>query len=93
MKNPPPCSNREDVIAAELYKTEEGRELLSSALGLCSPLKGGSAELTALTEYFQAPWFYIAEGDYPFPSTCEPRLLDLPPSLVLSLSRSLAPSF
>ena len=51
-----------------LGETEEGRGRLSKLLRLCSPLDS-AAQVETLISYAQQPWFLMAEGDFPFPST------------------------
>ncbi len=63
---------RDNVAAAypvmsALTQSASGRQLLQQALRLCSPVQPYDGP--ALVSYWQDPWFYLAEGDYPFPST------------------------
>lgn len=63
---------RENMLSAwplleRVADTASGREAISQAMNLCKPLGAGDAR--ALLRYLQAPWFNMAEGDYPFPST------------------------
>lgn len=52
----------------DIGKTSEGRALLSTAFNLCRPLKNVE-DVSRLISYGHGPWFEMAEGDYPFPST------------------------
>lgn len=52
----------------DIGKTSEGRALLSTAFNLCNPLKSVN-DVAHLIRYGHSPWFEMAEGDYPFPST------------------------
>ena len=54
-------------IMDALAQSNSGRQLLSQELRLCSPLE--ESEAAELVQYWQTPWFFLAEGDYPFPST------------------------
>ena len=78
---------RDHVAAAypiidALTHTVAGRKLLGSALRLCEE-PASTDDAAALINYWQDPWFYLAEGDYPFPSTyitfsVGPGLIPLP---------------
>jgi len=64
-----------------LATSADGRKLLSETLRLCKPLD--EDEASQLINYWQTPWFFLAEGDYPFPSTyitfsVGPGLIPLP---------------
>ena len=50
-----------------LVRSESGRKVLQESLRMCSPVQ--ESEALELVEFWQTPWFYLAEGDYPFPST------------------------
>ena len=52
----------------DIGKTKEGLKYISEKFGLCKPLET-QADLEAFIQYAQAPWFLLAEGDYPFAST------------------------
>lgn len=54
-------------LIAEIGKTDSGRALLSQAFQTCNPLEEN--EIEKLIMYASEPWFYLAEGNYPFPST------------------------
>ena len=58
-------------LIAALASISAGRELLTSSLRLCSPITS-PGEVATLISYWQDPWFYLAEGDYPFPSSYIP---------------------
>lgn len=52
---------------SEVAKTTEGRETLSDAMNLCTPLgTTPQKDVTALLAYLQTPLFDLAEGSYPF---------------------------
>lgn len=53
------------VLIDNLGKTQEGRDLLSSTMGLCSPLSS-ERDVSTLLTYLQSPLFNLAEGSYPF---------------------------
>ena len=55
------------VLLSDIGSTTEGRETLSTAMNLCSPLQS-SADVKALLSYLQTPLFDLSEGSYPFPS-------------------------
>lgn len=64
---------RDNLAAAwplirETSRTSAGREMLSRAFKTCAPIKTFE-EAQTLLELGQSPWFDMAEGDYPFPST------------------------
>ena len=64
---------RDNLAAAwplirETGRTAAGREMLSRAFKTCAPLKTFE-EAESLLSIGQEPWFDMAEGDYPFPST------------------------
>lgn len=64
---------RDNLAAAwplirETGRTAAGRETLSRAFKTCAPIKTFE-EAQSLLEIGQEPWFDMAEGDYPFPST------------------------
>jgi len=50
-----------------ISRSAAGRARIASAFGLCAPLETAEAAYDLLA-YAQAPWFEMAEGDYPFPS-------------------------
>ena len=55
------------VIISEVAKTEEGREILTEAMNLCTPLgTTPQSNVAALLAYLQTPLFDLAEGSYPF---------------------------
>lgn len=60
-------------LIREVGATPLGRELLASTFRLCGaagqPRLPDTAAVERLIQYLQAPWFLIAEGDFPFPST------------------------
>ena len=65
----------------EAAQTAAGRLLLSEAFGTCEPLAPGEVEKMIM--YGSFPWFNLAEGNYPFPSTyitfsVGPGLIPLP---------------
>ena len=67
---------RDNLIAAfplinEAGKSSAGRAVLSDAFQTCKPLTGLS-DIAALLHTAQKPWLYLAEGNYPFPSTYIP---------------------
>jgi len=67
---------RDNLIAAfplinEAGKTTEGRSLLSDAFRTCQPM-ASLADVGDLLHTAQKPWAYLAEGNYPFPSTYIP---------------------
>jgi lysosomal Pro-X carboxypeptidase len=71
---------RDNLIAAfplinEAGKSSAGRAVLSSAFQTCTPLQSMS-DIDALLHTAQKPWLYLAEGNYPFPSTYIPFSLD-----------------
>lgn len=55
------------VLIGDLAKTAEGRDALSTAMGLCTPLRTAHDTATLLG-YLQSPLFNLAEGSYPFPT-------------------------
>ena len=52
-------------IIGEVARTAAGRKLLAKASRSCQP----SVSAKELSSWGQAPWFYLAEGNFPFPST------------------------
>lgn len=67
---------RDNLIAAfplinEAGKSAAGRAVLSEAFQTCKPLESIS-DVKALLSAAQKPWMYLAEGNYPFPSTYIP---------------------
>ena len=67
---------RDNLIAAfplinEAGKSAAGRAVLSEAYQTCQPLQS-PADVGALLSNAQKPWMYLAEGNYPFPSTYIP---------------------
>ena len=50
-----------------LAGTVKGRDLLTQSFRLCSPLKATEGDL--LIDWAQSPWFDLAEGSFPYPST------------------------
>lgn len=70
-------------LVSYIGSTAPGREYLSDIFRLCSPLKS-TGDVTVLLDWAQSPWFDLAEGDFPFPSSYIPFALnmgknDLPP--------------
>lgn len=55
-------------LITEAGKTQEGRALLGEAFRSCHPIKN-EFDVRALLDMGQGPWFEMAEGNYPFPST------------------------
>jgi lysosomal Pro-X carboxypeptidase len=55
-------------LITDIGKTAAGRVALSTAFSTCKPLTT-VYDVQGLLEYAQGPWFDMAEGDYPFPST------------------------
>ena len=51
-------------LIKEVGKTQLGQKLLSTAARRCT-----TTDPSTLLSWGQSPWFYMAEGDYPFPST------------------------
>lgn len=49
-------------------QTKEGREFLTSKFRLCTPIRN-EMDVTSLLNWAQSPWFDLAEGDYPYPSS------------------------
>jgi pimeloyl-ACP methyl ester carboxylesterase len=67
---------RDNLIATfplinEAGKSAAGRSVLSEAFQTCTPLQSLS-DIKALLYTAQVPWMYLAEGNYPFPSTYIP---------------------
>jgi lysosomal Pro-X carboxypeptidase len=67
---------RDNLIAAfplisEAGKSSAGRAVLSEAFQTCKPLHSVT-DINALLYTAQKPWLYLAEGNYPFPSTYIP---------------------
>eukprot|EP00928_Gymnodinium_smaydae_P035129 TRINITY_DN24779_c0_g3_i1.p1 TRINITY_DN24779_c0_g3~~TRINITY_DN24779_c0_g3_i1.p1 ORF type:complete len:667 (+),score=86.42 TRINITY_DN24779_c0_g3_i1:26-2026(+) len=52
-------------LLEEVGKTPHGLRLLSESIGSCEPLK----HARDFTSWAQSPYFLLAEGNYPFPST------------------------
>lgn len=52
----------------------QGRSFLSDIFHLCQPLQKVE-DASALLEWAQSPWFDLAEGDYPYPSSYIPYAL------------------
>ncbi|EOD12939.1 hypothetical protein EMIHUDRAFT_213197 [Emiliania huxleyi CCMP1516] len=52
-------------LLQEAGRTAAGLRLLSRSVKACSPLH----DARALTRWAQSPYFFLAEGNYPFPST------------------------
>ena len=63
--------------------------MLSEAFQTCQPLQS-LGDIEALLHTAQAPWYLLAEGNYPFPSTYIPCTyrLPLPDSSQFSGTRS-----
>jgi pimeloyl-ACP methyl ester carboxylesterase len=57
-----------------LSETPEGREILTTAFSLCSPMQQAD-EVSALIGWAQSPWFDLAEGSFPYPSSYIPFAL------------------
>ena len=55
------------VLIADIGSTAEGRELLSTSMGLCTPLQSAK-DVTSFLSYLQTPLFDLSEGSYPFPT-------------------------
>jgi pimeloyl-ACP methyl ester carboxylesterase len=55
-------------------KSDTGRKILSDQFRLCSPLKDEN-DVVSLLQWAQSPWFDLAEGDYPYPSSYIPYAL------------------
>jgi len=53
------------VVLGDVGKSQEGRDLLSEAMNLCSPLES-TRDVNTLLTYLQSPLFNLAEGSYPF---------------------------
>ena len=51
-----------------------GRQFLTDQFQLCAPLSNENDVITLL-EWVQSPWFDLAEGDYPYPSSYVPYAL------------------
>ena len=51
-----------------------GRQILSDEFRLCSPLQNDD-DVISLLQWAQSPWFDLAEGDYPYPSSYIPYAL------------------
>lgn len=64
-----------------LGDSEAGRSLLTSSFSLCSPLKAGEA--IDLVAWAQSPWFNLAEGSFPYPSSYIPFALTGNPDVQL----------
>ncbi|GMH64532.1 hypothetical protein TL16_g03984 [Triparma laevis f. inornata] len=85
------------VIINEIMKLDDGAEYLSNLLGLCSSLEKSDGA-APLLDYLQAPWFDLAEGNFPFPSSYIPFAVgpgnyDLPPWPVRAACESLDADF
>lgn len=52
----------------DIGKSTAGLKYISDQFNLCKPLET-QGDLEAFLQYAQAPWFLLAEGDYPFAST------------------------
>jgi lysosomal Pro-X carboxypeptidase len=57
-----------------LGREETGRELLTQAFSLCQPLTT-SADVALLRHWASTPWFDMAEGSFPYPSSYIPFAL------------------
>ena len=57
-------------------KTELGKNLLKEVFRLCSPVKD-EQDVTALLEWASSPFFDMAEGDFPYPSSYIPYSLNM----------------
>lgn len=55
------------VLISDIASTASGREALSSAMNLCSPLQS-TRDVTSFLSYLQTPLFDLSEGSYPFPT-------------------------
>ena len=55
-------------------KTVKGREFLTKEFRLCTPLNDEN-DVMSLLEWAQSPWFDLAEGDFPYPSSYIPYAL------------------
>ena len=64
-----------------LGESDQGRHLLTSSFSLCSPLK--QDEVVDLTSWLQSPWFDLAEGSFPYPSSYIPFALTHDPNVFL----------
>lgn len=69
-------------LVRALASRPEGRQLLTSAFRLCKPLVEESTD--ALIGWAQSPWFDMAEGSFPYPSSYIPfallhKRVSLPP--------------
>ncbi|GKY95241.1 hypothetical protein MPSEU_000486700 [Mayamaea pseudoterrestris] len=56
-----------------LGESTRGRHLLASSFSLCSPMTHGDA--ATLLRWAQSPWFDLAEGSFPYPSSYLPFAL------------------
>lgn len=56
------------VLLHQAGKSAGGRTMLSKAFRTCSPLQS-SEDVDDFLSWAQDPWFTLAEGNYPFPST------------------------
>jgi lysosomal Pro-X carboxypeptidase len=65
-----------------LGQSAEGRALLSESFSLCSPMKHAE-ETDSLIDWAKSPWFDLAEGSYPYPSSYIPFALTHNPDVVL----------
>ncbi len=55
-------------------QSNTGRTILSDQFRLCSPIKDEN-DVVSLLNWLQSPWFDLAEGDYPYPSSYIPYAL------------------
>jgi hypothetical protein len=55
------------VLISDIASTSSGREALSSAMNLCTPLESAK-DVTSFLSYLQTPLFDLSEGSYPFPT-------------------------
>eukprot|EP00038_Savillea_parva_P001121 m.101523 g.101523 ORF g.101523 m.101523 type:complete len:605 (+) comp10396_c0_seq1:1641-3455(+) len=56
------------VLLHAAGQTASGRATLSKAFRTCNPLTS-TGDVDSLLQWAQGPWFDMAEGNYPFPST------------------------
>ena len=63
-------------LIAYLGTSKEGREHLQEYFSLCQPLRS-SDETTLLLDWAQSPWFDMAEGSFPYPSSYIPFALHM----------------
>ena len=57
-------------------KTEMGRDILKEVFRLCNPVKD-EQDVAALLDWAQSPFFDMAEGDFPYPSSYIPFSLNM----------------